>query len=566
MIDKVLFNFLGSDKKKVFLITFMQIINLLFSVSISALLCFIVYKVMIQEYVYLYFLFGVIILVLFKFLFYYLIGKIQSNLGNNVQNKLRREYLSKIFKLQGDVKKYNMQSVASLAIEGIEQLNLYYTLYIPQFFYSMISPLILFVIFCFINVPMALVFLICVPLIPLSIILVSKYAKKIFNKYWDKYLSMGDDFLDNLKGMKELKIFDYDHIQQEKMDQKAEEFRKITMKVLVMQLYSTSIMDFIAFGGAGLGIVIGLNAFLNAGIASFALVLFVILVGAEFFLPMRGLGSAFHISMNGASAGRKIIEILNLVEKENGKAQLDNINSISFKNIKVKYDDNIALDDINISIKEKGLYGIAGLSGSGKSTLIKTLSLSSLDMEGKIYINDLEINKYDKYSYFAQVSFISYQSHLFNRSIRENFKLINPNIEDNEIYNYLKLVKLDEFEDLDFVFKDESNISGGQKQRFILSMYLSLNKDVYIFDEATSNIDKESEEIIMNLIYELSKKKIVIMITHYLYNLKPASYIYFLEKGKITEQGDFNSLIALNKEFYHLFKLQEDLIGGEQHV
>lgn len=566
MIDKVLFNFLGSDKKKVFLITFMQIINLLFSVSISALLCFIVYKVMIQEYVYLYFLFGVIILVLFKFLFYYLIGKIQSNLGNNVQNKLRSEYLSKIFKLQGEVKKYNMQSVASLAIEGIEQLNLYYTLYIPQFFYSMISPLILFVIFCFINVPMALVFLICVPLIPLSIILVSKYAKKIFNKYWDKYLSMGDDFLDNLKGMKELKIFDYDHIQQEKMDQKAEEFRKITMKVLVMQLYSTSIMDFIAFGGAGLGIVIGLNAFLNAGIASFALVLFVILVGAEFFLPMRGLGSAFHISMNGASAGRKIIEILNLVEKENGKAQLDNINSISFKNIKVKYDDNIALDDINISIKEKGLYGIAGLSGSGKSTLIKTLSLSSLDMEGKIYINDLEINKYDKYSYFARVSFISYQSHLFNRSIRENFKLINPNIEDNEIYNYLKLVKLDEFEDLDFVFNDESNISGGQKQRFILSMYLSLNKDVYIFDEATSNIDKESEEIIMNLIYELSKKKIVIMITHYLYNLKPASYIYFLEKGKITEQGDFNSLIALNKDFYHLFKLQEDLIGGEQHV
>ncbi|MDY4787721.1 MAG: ATP-binding cassette domain-containing protein [Bacilli bacterium] len=562
MLDKTLLKFLDKDQKYIYFITLIRLITLLLSVSIYYFICINLYNIANNLSINYFCLIIILIALVFKYILYILNSKFEGIIANNVQLNIRKQFLTKIFNLNGEIKNYKTQSLMSLGIEGVEQLKMYYTSFIPQFFYSLIAPLILFIIFSFINFKVALIFLLCIPLIPMSIIIVSKYAKKIFNKYWNQYLNMGNDFLDNLKGMKDLKIFDYDKIKQLEMDDKAENFRKITMKVLVMQLYSTSIMDFIAFGGAAIGIVVALSLFLNNEITNFTNLIFIILVGAEFFLPLRSLGSSFHISMNGVSAFKKIKEILDLKEKENGQINLDNINSISFNNVNLAYEDKTVLQNLNMNFTKNNLYGISGLSGSGKSSIVKALSFANIDVLGKITINNIPLIDLNKNSYFDHVAIISFNSLLFNMSIRDNFLLINPNISDEKIFYYLKMVKLDNFNDLDFVFNDENNLSLGQKQRFIISMYLSLDKDVYILDEATSNIDHDSEQIILNLVKQLSKNKIIILISHHLFNLSICNYIYYLQDNKICEEGDFSSLTFQDGEFKKLYLKQCELLGG----
>lgn len=562
MLDKTLLKFLDKDQKYIYFITLIRLITLLLSVIIYYIICTNLYNIVNNLSINYFSLIIILVALIFKYFLYILNSKFEGIIANNVQLNIRKQFLTKIFNLNGEIKNYKTQSLMSLGIEGVEQLKMYYTSFIPQFFYSLIAPLILFIIFSLINFKVALIFLLCIPLIPMSIIIVSKYAKKIFNKYWNQYLNMGNDFLDNLKGMKDLKIFDYDKIKQLEMDDKAENFRKITMKVLVMQLYSTSIMDFIAFGGAAIGIVVALSLFLNNEIINFTNLIFIILVGAEFFLPLRSLGSSFHISMNGVSAFKKIKEILDLKEKENGQINLDNINSIYFNNVNLAYDGKTVLQNLSMNFTKNNLYGISGLSGSGKSSIVKALSFANIDVLGKITINDIPLIDLNKNSYFDHVAIISFNSLLFNMSIRDNFLLINPNISDEKIFYYLNMVKLDNFTDLDFVFNDENNLSLGQKQRFIISMYLSLDKDVYILDEATSNIDHDSEQIILNLIKQLSKNKIIILISHHLFNLSICNYIYYLQDNKICEEGDFSSLTFQDGEFKKLYLKQCELLGG----
>lgn len=562
MLDKTLLKFLDKDQKYIYFITLIRLITLLLSVIIYYIICTNLYNIVNNLSINYFSLIIILVALIFKYFLYILNSKFEGIIANNVQLNIRKQFLTKIFNLNGEIKNYKTQSLMSLGIEGVEQLKMYYTSFIPQFFYSLIAPLILFIIFSLINFKVALIFLLCIPLIPMSIIIVSKYAKKIFNKYWNQYLNMGNDFLDNLKGMKDLKIFDYDKIKQLEMDDKAENFRKITMKVLVMQLYSTSIMDFIAFGGAAIGIVVALSLFLNNEIINFTNLIFIILVGAEFFLPLRSLGSSFHISMNGVSAFKKIKEILDLKEKENGQINLDNINSIYFNNVNLSYDGKTVLQNLSMNFTKNNLYGISGLSGSGKSSIVKALSFANIDVLGKITINDIPLIDLNKNSYFDHVAIISFNSLLFNMSIRDNFLLINPNISDEKIFYYLNMVKLDNFTDLDFVFNDENNLSLGQKQRFIISMYLSLDKDVYILDEATSNIDHDSEQIILNLIKQLSKNKIIILISHHLFNLSICNYIYYLQDNKICEEGDFSSLTFQDGEFKKLYLKQCELLGG----
>lgn len=563
MIDKVLLKFLGKDKKKIFFITFINLLNLLISVSLYALLALFIYQIVNSQFESItYLILTFFLLIALKILFSLSISKSEASLGREVKVKLRNDVLSKIFSFRKTLP-YNSEALAQLGIEGVEQLNLYYSVYLPQFFYALIGPIILFIIFCFIDLLTAFIFLICVPLIPLSIILVSKYAKKIFNKYWDKYLSMGGDFYDSLMGMKELKIFNADLRQQEKLDQNAEEFRKVTMKVLVMQLYSTSLMDLIAYGGAAVGLLCALISFFNGGITNFALVIFIILVGSEFFLPMRYLGSAFHISMNGASAGKKILEILNYQEEKKGNVRINDINNITFKNVSLTYEgsNNKALNNVSFNFSRSGLYGIAGASGGGKSTIVRLLSKESLMHEGQILIDDINLSSIEESSYFNLTAFISYNSHLFNKTVRENFHLINPLLSDEEILNLLKLVRLDSLS-LDYkLSEDTTNLSGGQKQRMVLAIYLSLDKKVYIFDEATSNIDNESEEIINSLIQKLSQDKLVIVISHHLRNLQPCNEILYLKHGEIKERGNFASLIKDNQEFASLYQKQKQIEG-----
>lgn len=558
MLSKELLNYV---KEKRHLIIYNIIINL-FSLFFS-LLTTLFLVLAVKEYISSSFKIGTfnlllaLIFIVLKIIAILLSTKINNLLADYVTDKLRRDTYNKYISINGELP-FKTSSFSELSTNGIEQLRLYYSLYIPSLFYAFISPLILFIIFSFIKFEIALVYLVCVPLIPLSIILVSKWAKKIFNKYWDLYLSLGDDFLDNVKGMNELKIFMYDDKKAQDMKNSSKEFRIITMKVLTMQLASTTIMDIVSYGGAGLGIVLSLIAYQN-GLDLYSCI-FMILVGSEFFLPMRALGSAFHISMNGATAGKRIMQLFNEKDKEYLDETLESIDKIELKDYFYKYDQELILKNINMEF-EKGFYSIVGLSGSGKSTISKSLA-RILETRNTIFINDQEINKFSRESFYSQVAYISNNTYLFSMKIKDLFKFYNPNIEEKEMLNLLKKVKLEVLieEGLDYKINPSStNLSGGEIQRLILALYLSKKYSLYIFDEATSNIDKDSEDIIVEIIKELASQAIVIFISHRLKNVINSKYIYFIEDKKVIEEGSFTYLIEMKNKFFKLYNYQKEL-------
>ena len=558
MLSKELLNYV---KEKRHLIIYNIIINL-FSLFFS-LLTTLFLVLAVKEYISSSFKIGTfnlllaLIFIVLKIIATLLSTKINNLLADYVTDKLRRDTYNKYISINGELP-FKTSSFSELSTNGIEQLRLYYSLYIPSLFYAFISPLILFIIFSFIKFEIALVYLVCVPLIPLFIILVSKWAKKIFNKYWDLYLSLGDDFLDNVKGMNELKIFMYDDKKAQDMKNSSKEFRIITMKVLTMQLASTTIMDIVSYGGAGLGIVLSLIAYQN-GLDLYSCI-FMILVGSEFFLPMRALGSAFHISMNGATAGKRIMQLFNEKDKEYLDETLESIDKIELKDYFYKYDQELILKNINMEF-EKGFYSIVGLSGSGKSTISKSLA-RILETRNTIFINDQEINKFSRESFYSQVAYISNNTYLFSMKIKDLFKFYNPNIEEKEMLNLLKKVKLEVLieEGLDYKINPSStNLSGGEIQRLILALYLSKKYSLYIFDEATSNIDKDSEDIIVEIIKELASQAIVIFISHRLKNVINSKYFYFIEDKKVIEEGSFTYLIEMKNKFFKLYNYQKEL-------
>lgn len=559
MINKQLFSLLGSKKSCIYRITVWQIVNLLLSVLISYSFCGILYHGMGKLSIYMILL--IILCMCIKRTITLHIGKIQASITNEVQINLRGAMFGKIRNYLGQIPGYPLASLSQLMIEGIEQLNLYYTSFLPQFFYAMSAPIVLCIIVGKISWKVALLFLVCVPLIPISIIAVSKYAKKIFNIYWDKYLSMGGDFLDNLNGLNELTLFQYDETATKEMDASAEEFRRITMKVLVMQLYSTSIMDMVAYGGSALGIALALYLYYTGEIALFANVVFIILVGAEFFLPMRQLGSAFHVSMNGTTAGEKILRILELPDREDGTSVIDQIHSIDCEHVSYSYDEAEALKDVSFHIEGNGLYGIIGYSGSGKSTLAKILTKQVEGYRGTISINDKELTDIRRASLYMHVAYISNSSHIFMNTIAENFRFVNPNITEEQMWKALNAVCLKEFVEenggLEFTFNEHANnVSGGQKQRFILAFYLYSNRSVFILDEITSNIDAESEEVIRERVERLAEQSIVIVITHRLCNVRHAKNIMLLQQGNEIATGTHEELLGTCKEYRELVEKQ----------
>lgn len=556
MLDKELLKYIGNKKVYLVYIVLTNILNLLTSVLTTFIFSF-----MIKDFIEgkiregLFKIIYVLILNTLKIVFYKISSMLSTKLANYVVEKLREETYQKFIKVHAKTP-FTTQEMAQLSTEGIEQLRLYYSNYIPSFFYSMIAPIILFVIFVFIDYRVALIYLACVPLIPLSIILVSKWAKRIFNKYWDQYTSLGDSFLDSTYGMKELKIFQYDKIKEEKMMEESEEFRKITMKVLVMQLASITIMDLVAYGGAGAGIIMSLIS-MNSGLSVY-LTVFMILVGAEFFLPLRALGSSFHVAMNGATAGKKVLKLLKEDDYLDGNKRIEEIKTIEFKNVSFMYSDNKIIDDISFTL-EKGFNSIVGISGSGKSTLAKLSSKVERANEGLILVNDININELISESFYKRCCYISNNSFLFHQTIKESFKFYNPLIQEEKMLSLLKEMKLDNLS-LDLKINDtSSNISGGEKQRLILAFYLSKDYDFYIFDEATSNIDIESENIIIDKIHEIAKKKIVLFISHRLNSVKDSDKILFLENGKISSSGKFNELLNESKSFNQLYMTQSTL-------
>lgn len=558
MIDKDLLNYIKGKRYYLVLITLFSFLGLASSVSSTFLLSKSVETYINSDYklgtIYLLICLGLIALFV---TFFILKGKLSNKLAEYVSLKIRGDIYEKYVSLNGS-SSLKVQEIAQLSSEGIEQLKLYYSSYLPSFFYSMSAPIALFILFCFFSWKVAILYLACVPLIPVSIIVVSKWAKKIFATYWNKYLSLGGAYLDSIKGMKELLIFNYDKKMEEEMKSNSEEFRRITMKVLVMQLCSTTIMDFVAYGGAAIGIVLSLLA-LNNGEITYQVAIFLILVGAEFFLPLRALGSAFHIAMNGATAGKKVISLLKEEELKDGEKGIKSISSIILNDVSFKYKDGDSFVFKNINMKiNKGFTSLLGDSGSGKSTLSKILSKQISDYEGSIKVDNEELSSLKIYDYRKLVCYLSIDTYLLHLSIKDAFHFYNPDIKENEMIELLEKVSLkerilDEYS-LDFIPKEDAiDLSGGEKQRLILAYYLGTKKDFYIFDETTSNIDKDSEEIILSAISSLAKDKVVLFISHRVKNALNANYVYLLGKdGTLKEEGKPEELLKKESSFKSL--------------
>lgn len=483
-----------------------------------------------------------------------------------VKKTLREKIYEKLLKLGTSYQeKVQTSEVVQVAVEGVDQLETYFGAYLPQFFYAMIAPLTLFVILCFINVPSAVVLLICVPLIPVAIAAVQTWAKKLLSKYWGRYTALGDTFLENLQGLTTLKIYQADEFKHKQMNEASEEFRKITMKVLTMQLNSITIMDLIAYGGAALGIVMSVTQF-KAGHIGLAGAILIILLSADFFIPMRQLGSFFHIAMNGMASSDKIFKLLDLPEdnNENGK-ECPKDGDIVCKNLAFSYDDDREiLHGIDMAFKSGSFTAVVGESGCGKSTTAGIIMGHMKNYMGNVTIGGNSLSQISEASLMKHITYVGHNSYLFKGTVRQNLLMGSPDTKDDKLWEVLKEVNLADFlkgeDGLDTkLLEKASNFSGGQCQRLALARALLHDSPVYIFDEATSNIDVESENEIMERIYELAKSKTVILISHRLANVTGADNIYVLESGNVAECGTHEELLDRHGVYEKLWNAQQEL-------
>ncbi|AKT47105.1 cysteine ABC transporter ATP-binding protein [Eubacterium sulci ATCC 35585] len=485
--------------------------------------------------------------------------------SKKVKQVLRHKIMEKMLTLGSSYnEKVRTSEVVQVSVEGVEQIETYFGLYLPQLFYSLLAPLTLFAVIVFMSFTPAIVLLLCVPLIPISIAAVQTFAKKLLAKYWGKYTGLGDTFLENLQGLTTLKIYQADEYKNKKMNEEAEEFRKITMKVLTMQLNSITIMDIVAYGGAALGIILTVKQFV-AGNIRLDQAIAIILLSADFFIPMRQLGSFFHIAMNGMAAIDKIFKILDLEVPEEKTMSLPGKGSIKVENLSFAYDESHnVLNDISIELLEQGMVSLVGASGSGKSTMASLLMKRSKNYSGKIFVGEVDFNEISEKSVMENITYISHSSYIFKGSVRDNLLMAKADAKDKELWDVLKKTNLADFFEadngLDFEIAEAGgNLSGGQKQRLALARGLLHDSRFYIFDESTSNIDVESEEVILEQIKELAKHKGVLMISHRLANVVSSDKIFVLEKGQLKEEGTHEELLAMHGTYSTLWETQQSL-------
>ena len=506
-----------------------------------------------------------------RFVANFMSTKFSLHSSSEVKKTLRSTIYEKLLSLGVNyTDAISTSSTVQIAVDGVEQLEIYFGRFMPQLFYSLLAPLTLFAVMSFISFKTAIVLLICVPLIPMTIMAVMKIAKKLLSKYWGVYTDLGDSFLENLQGLTTLKIFDIDEDKNKEMNDNAEHFRKITMKVLSMQLNSITIMDLIAFGGSAIGILIAIAEF-RAGLLTAGQVLIIILLSAEFFIPMRLLGSFFHVAMNGISASERMFKLLDTeVEeiKDLDEAKLANLNNINIelRNVDFSYDkERKVLENINIEMKNNKMIALVGESGCGKSTITNLLLKQNKVDSGEILLNGINLNEIPFDVLTKKVGFINHSAYIFNGSIEDNIRMGKNDASLDEIYNALKKANLYEFvmtlpEKLNTnVGEGGSLLSGGQKQRLALARTIITDPEIYIFDEATSNIDVESEEKVWESIYKLAKNKTVIVISHRLANVKNADMIYVLDNGKLVECGKHKDLMIHNGKYNELVTHQSNL-------
>ncbi len=569
MIKKRLIELLAGARKYIIYQVIWQWIALLLQItvvfSIADLLERIIYMAVNAENIR-----NTVVILLLALMFRYICDRMAAKASYNasvdVKRILRTKIYEKLLRLGAAYKETTATSeVVQMSGEGVEQLEIYFGKYLPQLIYSLAAPVTLFVVLSRISVKASLVLLVCVPLIPVSIVVIQKFAKKLLKKYWGIYTGLGDSFLENIQGLTTLKIYQADGKKAEEMNEKAQDFRRVTMKVLTMQLNSTTVMDIIAYGGAAVGMVVAVYEFLNYRI-SVAGTLSIILLAAEFFIPLRLLGSFFHIAMNGMAASYKIFALLDMEEpkvktEEVKPEELD----IRLSNVHFSYEkEREIIKDINLTLPSGGFVSLVGESGCGKSTLAGLLSGKNRRYTGEILIGGTSVSEIREADLMKHITLIRHNSYLFKGTVQENLLMAKSEAKAEEMISVLKKMNLWSYLELQqgldtVLLENAGNLSGGQRQRLALARALLHNTDIYIFDEATSNIDAESELLIMEVIHELSKTKTVLLISHRLANVIASDCIYMMEQGKVIEQGTHHELIQKKGAYQRLYDNQMKL-------
>ena len=500
-----------------------------------------------------------------RFGFTMLASGMSDKASKDVKRTLRSNIYAKLTRLGSNYTETVATSeVVMLASEGVEQIDTYFAKYLPQLFYSLLAPVTLFVLLVGVHARSAIILLCCVPLIPMSIVAVQKFAKKLLNKYWGEYTTLGDSFLENIQGLTTLKIYQADGWKHEQMNAQAERFRKITMKVLTMQLNSVTLMDLMAYGGAGLGIISAVSVFAK-GQLSLTATLTIVLLAADFFLPLRLLGSYFHIAMNGAASAEKIFKLLAADEPADGDRVPGEDTTLRLEQVTFGYEkDRTILREVSLTIPQGSFVSLVGESGCGKSTIAALLSGSRTGYTGSVTLGGVPVGELQQEQRLHTLTVVPHNATIFKGTVEENLRMAKPDAAVSELWAALEQVNLADFcrsqNGLQTALHEgSSNLSGGQRQRLAMARALLHDTPIYLFDEATSNVDAESENDIMAAIHSLAGKKTVILISHRLANVVDSDCIYVLDKGCIVEQGKHADLLAAQGAYSRLYTAQKQL-------
>ena len=564
MIDKRLYNFSGNIKKYISITTFLSCVKLIANIFFYFIFAFLLVSLINKDFSfsYSYIIISILIIVFVRQFSTIKISHILGNLVVDVKRNLRKIIFEKTLKLGLAYSQlFKTQELIHLSIDNVEQLEVYFGGFLTQFYYCIVSSFILFFSIAYFNLKIASILLGFSLAIPLSLYIILNKVKKIQKKYFAKYMNVGTLFLDSLQGLTTLKIYGTDEKREEEIAKMSEEFRIETMRVLKMQLLSIAAINWIIYAGTILAIVTSVKLFLNGSLGLFPM-LFIFMLAPEFFIPMRTLTSLFHVAMTGVSAAENIISFVDSPERNtDGNKEFKNENEIKISRLNFSYPDGTqSLKDIDMSFKKGNLTAVVGHSGCGKSTLVSVLSGELKSKGNEIFVDDIDIQNIKIEDKIKNILKITHDSHIFSGTVRENLSMANENLSDETMIEVLKKVKLWGVLSLDTILESQGkNLSGGQAQRVALARALLYDASVYIFDEATSNIDIESEEIILNIIYSLSKEKTVIYISHRLPAIKNADCIYVMDKGKVIESGKHDELYAKKELYYNMYKHQEEL-------
>lgn len=539
--------------------------------------------------------------------------------ARDVKLALRRKIYEKLLRLGKCASSHSSSAeLIQTTVEGTEQLEIYFGKFLPQLMYAVVAPVSLFIVLLFVNVPSAIALLVFVPLIPATIMAIQQLAKRVMGKYWDTYTNLGDTFLENLQGLVTLKIYQADALRHEKMNEEAENFRLATMRVLRMQLNSIIVMDIVALGGAVAGMSVGLYQMVTGALDVFGF-LFIVLVSADFFIPMRTLGSYFHVAMNGMSASDKIFTFLNESEQQRGTARVEGEPVIEFRDVTFAYppvssdketaDDGVVvasstethapsgasagtdalspenapsaesapsaasassrastpvLRNITMTLPAQGMCAVVGLSGSGKSSLAHLIAGEYLNFTGSLTIGSIPVQQLSLQALSDTITTVPTGDYVFSGTLRSMLCMARPHATDAELWDALEKANIASFVKnaggLDMPIEAQGlNVSGGQRQRLCLARALLHNTPYYIFDEATSNIDVESEEHINAAIERLAREKGVLVISHRLANVVHAQRIFVLHEGALVGWGTHEELLATCEMYRSLWNQQSAL-------